>query len=318
VNNANLQILYIEPVMKQMVWGGSRLRDEFGYQIPGDDTGECWAVSAHPNGDCLIRGGEFNGQSLSCLWKNHIELFGNTRYDRFPLLAKIIDAKEDLSIQVHPDDSYAQKNENGSMGKTECWYVLDAPEDANLVIGHSATTKKELESMIENNRWEELLTKQPVKKGDFIQIDPGTVHAITAGVLILEIQQNSDITYRLYDYGRTSGGVARDLHIRQSLDVIKVPANSADSIISHCQVLKPDEMNLLVESDYYKVWKLEVKSKFHFEQTFPFLIINIIQGEGIINGENIKKGDHFILPSGYGKVELQGNIEMILSTIPEK
>ena len=318
MNNINLQILYMEPVMKQMVWGGSRLRDEFGYQIPGDDTGECWAVSAHSNGDCLIRDGQFNGQSLSYLWKNHSELFGNTGYDRFPLLAKIIDAKEDLSIQVHPDDRYAQKNENGSMGKTECWYVLDAPEAANLVIGHSATTKKELESMIENNSWEELLTKQPVKKGDFIQIDPGTVHAITAGVLILEIQQNSDITYRLYDYGRTSGGVARDLHIRQSLDVIKVPANSAESIISHCQVLKPDEMNLLIESDYYKVWKLEVGSEFHFEQTFPFLIINITQGEGKINGEHIKKGDHFILPSGYGKVEIQGNIEMILSTIPEK
>ena len=190
-------ILFLNPVFKQMIWGGSKLETEFGYEIPGDKTGECWAVSAHPNGDCVVREGIYEGKTLSFLWQEHRELFGNIGLDRFPLLTKIIDAKDDLSIQVHPDDAYANVHENGSLGKTECWYVLDCPEGAALVVGHNASTREELKSMIEEGRWGELIREIPVKKGDFIQIDPGTVHAIKGGLMILETQPNSDITYRV-------------------------------------------------------------------------------------------------------------------------
>ncbi len=318
MNQQNTSILFLEPVMKQMVWGGSRLRDEFGYEIPGEDTGECWAVSAHPNGDCKIRSGDFEGKTLSELWDNERELFGNIAVDRFPLLAKIIDAKEDLSIQVHPDDQYAKVYENGSLGKTECWYILDAPREAKLVIGHSAKTKEELANRIAREQWGELLVKVPVRKGDFIQIDPGTVHAITAGIMILEIQQSSDVTYRLYDYGRLSGGIPRELHIKKSMEVIQIPTTDLNQMVRHCDNLPKDIWNQLVESEYYHVWKLEVEKGVCFQQEFPFLIINVMEGDGLINGQHIKKGDHFILPDLFGEVQLQGKMSLILSTIPQK
>ena len=217
------EILFLNPTFVEMIWGGNRLATEYHYNIPSDKTGECWAVSAHPKGDCTIANGMYKGKKLSSLWENHRELFGNIQGDRFPLLVKIIDAKDDLSIQVHPDDAYAKKNENGSLGKTECWYILDCNENADLIIGHNAKDKEELQQMIHNREWNRLIRKVPIKKGDFFQIEPGTVHAITAGTLILETQQNSDVTYRLYDYDRLSNGVPRELHIEKSIDVIKAP-----------------------------------------------------------------------------------------------
>ena len=152
VNKKTRPILFLNPVFKEMIWGGNQLAEKFGYEIPSDKTGECWAVSAHPNGDCTVREGEYAGRKLSELFKEEPELFGNLPLDRFPLLIKIIDAKADLSIQVHPDDAYAKVHENGSLGKTECWYILDCPEDATLVVGHNAGSREELKEMIDQKR----------------------------------------------------------------------------------------------------------------------------------------------------------------------
>ena len=317
--NTFREILFVEPVFKQMIWGGDKLAKEWGYEIPSDHTGECWAVSAHPNGDCTIRGGRYNGKRLSELWETAPEIFGNVDSDRFPLLIKIIDAKSDLSIQVHPDDEYAAKHENGSLGKTECWYILDAPDGAELVIGHNARDKAELCDMVRNGKWEDFLRHVPVKKGDFIQIDPGTVHAIKGGIEILETQQNSDITYRVYDYDRLTDGRKRPLHVDQSLDVITVPAKAAeDSLISADTInsrSKKNMLNLLISCDYYRVWQLKTDGIAGFEQEYPFLIMSVIDGDGLINGQYIKKGDHFILPDGFGRVELRGNMKMIASSV---
>lgn len=307
-------ILFLNPVFKQMLWGGSKLRSSFGYDIPGDDTGECWAVSAHPNGDCTVKEGIYEGLSLSQLWAKHPELFGNPKTDRFPLLVKIIDAKDDLSIQVHPDDVYAGAHENGSLGKTECWYILDCPEGAALVAGHNAGTKQELADMIHQGRWSELIREIPVKRGDFIQINPGTVHAIKGGMMILETQQNSDITYRVYDYDRLTDGKPRQLHVEQSIDVITVPALPAKDSVKEAAYLPENTMNELISCDYYRVWKLEVAGGFSFEQEYPFLIMSVTDGEGTVNGKDVKKGDHFILPNGFGKVDLQGKMQLIAST----
>lgn len=315
VNQPARPILFLNPVFKQMIWGGDRLGKDWPYVIPGNDTGECWAVSAHPNGDCTIKEGIYEGETLSELWTKHPELFGNTGLDRFPLLIKIIDAKADLSIQVHPDDTYAKANENGSLGKTECWYVLDCDEDSSLVIGHNAKSKEELTDMIHNGRWGELIREIPVKKGDFIQIDPGTVHAIKGGLMILETQQNSDITYRVYDYGRLTNGKPRELHIDKSIDVITVPAKPVEESVVKVDEMPTDQMNLLIACDYYKVWKLDVTKPVTIEQEYPFLIMSVIEGEGLINGQMIRKGDHFILPNGYGEIKLQGNMQLITSTI---
>lgn len=308
-------ILFLEPVFKQMIWGGRQLADQFGYEIPGDRTGECWAVSAHPNGDCVVREGAYQGKTLSQLWKEEPGLFGNSDLDRFPLLVKIIDAKDDLSIQVHPDDAYAGENENGSLGKTECWYILDCPEGASLVVGHNAGSRQELQEMIEQERWGELIREIPVKKGDFIQINPGTVHAIKGGLMILETQQNSDITYRVYDYGRLTDGKPRQLHVKQSIDVITVPAPSAADSVKSALALPENTLNELISCDYYTVWKLDVAGVMSFEQTHPFLIMSVIEGEGCVDGRRICKGDHFILPQGYGTAELRGEMTLIASSV---
>lgn len=186
-----MELLFMEPVFKEAIWGGTKLRDVFGYEIPSDTTGECWAVSAHKNGDCRIAGGMYDGRLLSSLWEEKPELFGNYPGDQFPLLVKIIDAKADLSIQVHPDDEYAKVHEDGSLGKTECWYILDCDPGTEIVIGHHAGSHEEMEAMIRGHQWDEFIRKVPVKKGDFFQINPGCVHAIKGGTLILETQQSS-------------------------------------------------------------------------------------------------------------------------------
>lgn len=317
-NQIDREIIFLNPVCTHNIWGGSRLREQFGYKYQGDDLGECWGISAHPNGDGTIKYGNYAGMTLSNLWEQHPEVFGNLDYDRFPLLIKIIDAKDDLSIQVHPDDSYARVHENGSYGKTECWYVLDCPEDAALVIGHNANTREELESMISEGRWDEFIREVPVKKGDFIQIDPGTVHAIKGGLLILETQQNSDITYRVYDYDRLSDGKPRELHVSQSKDVISVPAAPvSDSVVETADEIRKNELVTLYDCDYYEVFKLNLEGRTQVDDSYPFLNVTITEGDGIISGRPVKKGDHMIIPNGFGILDMQGELEMIASTVKE-
>lgn len=308
------EIIFLNPVFTHNIWGGTRLKDDFHYPVEGDDIGECWGVSAHPNGDDTIAVGTYKGMKLSELWDKHPELFGNTGLDRFPLLIKIIDAKTDLSIQVHPNDAYAKEHENGSLGKTECWYIVDCKEDSALVVGHNAKTREELKDMVENGRWNDFIREIPVKKGDFIQIDPGTVHAIKGGIMILETQQNSDITYRVYDYDRLSNGMPRELHIKQSLEVITVPAKSVENSILHTQA-KPDEVQRLISCNYYSVYRIDVADKLSFKQDHPFLIMSVLDGEGTLNGTSLKKGDHLILPNDYGMVELSGSMQIIASSL---
>ena len=308
-------ILFLNPVCTHNIWGGTRLREEFGYSVEGDDLGECWGISAHPNGDGVIADGELAGKHLSEVWSEYPELFGNPKEDRFPLLVKIIDAKDNLSVQVHPDDAYAMEHENGSLGKTECWYILDCPENAGIIVGHNAKNAEELSDMIHNGRWSEFIRELPVKKGDFLQIDPGTVHAITSGLLILEPQQNSDITYRVYDYDRLSNGKPRELHVEKSIDVISVPAKSAEASIISLAELPKNELCKLYECGYYKVLKINLDGEMSFEQKYSFLNMSVIEGSGTVNGIEIKKGSHFILPCGFGEVKLKGKMEIMVSTV---
>ncbi len=314
-NNPCQDILFLNPVFTHNIWGGSRLREEFSYPVQGTDIGECWGISAHPNGEGTIRDGQYAGEKLSDLWKEHPEIFGNVGGDRFPLLVKIIDAKDDLSIQVHPDDAYAKTHENGSFGKTECWYVLDCPENATLVVGHNAKTKNELADMIHGGRWSEFIREIPVKKGDFIQIDPGTVHAIKGGLLILETQQNSDITYRVYDYDRLSDGKPRQLHVEQSIDVITVPAKSAEDSVFSAAALSENRLHELYRCDYYRVRKLNLNGTLCLDMDAPFLLATVLSGNGILNSQPLKKGDHLLIPNGVKKLELCGKMELILSNV---
>ncbi len=315
VKRKSKEILFLNPVCTENIWGGTRLRDEFHYANANDHTGECWGISAHPNGDGTIKNGSYTGYKLSTLWNEHAELFGNLEKDRFPLMVKIIDAREDLSIQVHPDDSYAKIYENGSYGKTECWYVMDCKEPASLVIGHHAKTKEELHKMIDEKRWSDFLREIPIQKGDFIQIDPGTVHAIKGGCLILETQQNSDITYRIYDYNRLNNGKPRELHLQKSLDVIKVPAKRAEDSVLFAGDIPKNQLYQLYHCNYYKIFKLDVEGEVWLEQNEPFLLLSVLEGTGSIDSYKIKKGDHFIIPYQYGSFQIKGEISLIVSTV---
>lgn len=309
------EILFLEPQLKERIWGGRRLVTEFPYTADFENVGECWAVSAHPEGDVRIRNGACQGMLLSQLYMEHRELFGDIQETEFPLLVKIIDAKEDLSIQVHPDDAYVQAHENSMLGKTECWYVMDCPEDASLVIGHHAGNREELTQMIREGRFDDLIREIPVKKGDFIQINPGTVHAIKGGFMILETQQSSDITYRVYDYNRLADGKPRELHIEQSIDVINVPDTASSEAISDASALPVNKVNLLIACEFYKVWKLSVKGSMQADLQVPFLIASVLWGSGTVDGVPVRKGDHFLLPSGYGAAALEGEMELIVSTV---
>lgn len=309
------QPLFFEPVFKERIWGGEQLKS-FGYEIPSTQTGECWAFAAHSNGQSVVKNGEYKGLTLGEIWENKRELFGNIDGDRFPLLTKILDAAQDLSVQVHPDDEYGLKHE-GDLGKTECWYIIDCEEGAEIIYGHTAKTREELATMIHEGKWDELLTKVPVKSGDFFFVPSGTVHAIGAGIVILETQQNSDTTYRVYDYDRRDNeGNLRELHIEQSIAVTTVPAVKPE-IQPFVKTSGDMKITTFVESDYFTVHKWEIEGTAKLNQDLAFQLVSVIEGKGsLVQGEgkyDFKKGDHFLLPSGFGEYELEGNAELIVS-----
>ena len=307
-------ILKMKPVFKEMIWGGHKLRDVYGYDIPSDNTGECWAISAHKNGDCVIAGGEYDGKTLSWLFDNHRELFGNIEGNQFPLLVKIIDAKNDLSVQVHPNDEYAEEHEH-SLGKTECWYVLQADEGTNMVMGHHAKTKEEFVKAIEEDDYDNLLNKFQIKKGDFFYIPSGTLHAICSGSLIYEAQQSSDITYRVYDYHRKDkDGNERQLHVQQSIDVTKI-STEADQQELVSTSLENGTKTCMVESEFFKVYSYKMTGKNTVTNDAPFQMVSVIEGEGSLNGESVKKGDHFVICSDQKSTYYDGTMEDMITTL---
>ncbi|MDQ0199236.1 mannose-6-phosphate isomerase [Neobacillus ginsengisoli] len=312
-----MQPLFLKPVFKERIWGGTALQKEFGYDIPTDQTGECWAISAHPNGPSIIENGPYEGMALDELWSKHPELFGNPKEEVFPLLTKILDANMDLSVQVHPDDSYAMVNENGELGKTECWYIIDCKEDADMIFGHNAKTKEELIEQINAGNWNELLRRVKIKPGDFFYVPSGTIHALCEGTVVLETQQSSDTTYRVYDYDRRDAeGNLRDLHLEKAIEVTTVPHQDAVSVPS---VLETENLafTTFVESEFFSVYKWEVSGKSTFAFPDQYLLLSVIKGEGTINhnGEKygLKKGSHLIIPVGWGEFEIDGKCELIVS-----
>ena len=308
--------LFLQSVMHEKLWGGRKLRDEFGYEIPSDKVGEYWAISAHPNGVSTVKNGRFAGQKLDTLYAEHRELFGNRSEPVFPLLTKILDADDWLSVQVHPDDAYGLKHE-GELGKTECWYIIAADEGAEIIYGHNAKSKEELREQIESKNWDQLLTKLKVKAGDFFYVPSGTMHAIGSGILILETQQSSDTTYRVYDFDRKDdAGNLRELHLEKSIDVLNIgePANSRPVN------LQVDNLSstLLVANDFFAVYKWELTGQADFTKTADYILNSVLNGQGQLTVDDqvypIHKGDHFILPSDVASWKLEGHeLELIVS-----
>ncbi|AGK55786.1 mannose-6-phosphate isomerase [Bacillus sp. 1NLA3E] len=312
-----LQPLLLRPTFKERIWGGTALRTDFGYDIPSEKTGECWAISAHPNGPSIIENGTFAGKTLDELWKEHPELFGNPKEAVFPLLTKILDANVDLSVQVHPDDTYAQEHENGELGKTECWYIIDCKEGTDIVFGHYAKTKAELIQQMEQGNWNQLLRRVKIKPGDFFYVPSGTIHAICEGTLILETQQSSDTTYRVYDYDRRDeNGNLRELHLEKAIDVTTVPHQDT---ASQPTVETRDGVTITtyVQSEFFSVYKWDIEGRASFTFNDQYLLLSNINGEGTIthNGEQytLKKGTNLIIPVNFGPFTISGHCQLIVS-----
>jgi len=311
-----MQPIFLKPVLQEKIWGGKKLQIEFNLTLPSDKVGESWSISAHPNGQStVISPAEFQGMTLAELYAGNPELFHQQTLPTFPLLIKILDASDNLSVQVHPEDDYARVNENGELGKTECWYVLDAKEGAKLVYGHTAKTKKEFNSKIDAEQWNELFIEESVKAGDFFYIPAGTLHAIGEGILIYEVQQNSDTTYRVYDYDRVDkDGNARELHIEKTKDVTKVPFEKATTSTKE-EELDGATITYLADEKYFSVYKVDVKGQVSLEKTATGNLFTVLEGKGRViideTSYDVKKGDSFILTTACSLYTLEGDMFLI-------
>ena len=310
--------LMIQPVFKERIWGGRHLK-EFGYEIPNDKTGECWGISAHEHGPNMIVNGKHEGKTLKELWEENTGLFGVQTTDKFPLLTKILDANDELSVQVHPDDAYAQVHENGELGKTECWYIIDCDEDAEIIYGHNAKDKDELENMIQEGKWNQLFNSIKVKPGDFFYVPSGTVHAIGKGIRILETQQNSDTTYRIYDYDRTDkDGHKRELHIEQSIDVISFNKDNSGTEAEVTEV-QGNVIRTYISNSFFTVKQLLIEDHYEYTKQQDYTLMSVLSGEGTLTADGqvytIRKGDHFILTTEDKEIKLQGKLDIIESYV---
>ena len=315
-----MSVLKLKPSCKDYLWGGHRLVEEYGKEYDGEILAETWELSCHPDGPSTIVNGAYAGKTL----EEYIEAEGKEvlgtncrRFRDFPILTKFIDAKQDLSIQVHPDNRYALKNE-GQYGKTEMWYVVDAGKEAFLYYGFKKeVSKEEFARRIREDTLLEVLNAVPVQKGDVLFIESCTIHAIGKDILIAEIQQNSNVTYRVYDYGRVGkDGKKRDLHIEKAIAVTnRVPLIKSRSSYPH-----------VADCDYFTVDKLNLDGRMmcRVEGTVSeesFVSILILDGEGVVscgNKVSYQKGDSLFLPAGSGAYVIEGSCDALITTIRAK
>lgn len=316
-----MALLKLAPSFKDYLWGGHRLVDEYNKKYEGDILAESWELSCHPDGPSTIINGQYKGKTL----QEYIDMAGKEvlgkncrRFKDFPILIKFIDARDNLSIQVHPDNKYALKNE-GQYGKTEMWYIMDCEEGAHLYYGFKKDiTEEEFAKRVEEDTLLEVLNEVYVQKGDVLFIESGTIHAIGRDIVIAEIQQNSNVTYRVYDYGRVGkDGKKRELHVDKALAVTNGHAvkrtKSADPHIGCCDYFVVDKLNL--DGRVMKSVKGNVADD-------SFASILFIDGEGTITcGQDtfsFRKGDSYFISAGSGEYEISGTCEALVTTIGAK
>lgn len=306
-------ILIFEPVFKEKLWGGTKLNKLFGYDFKSENTGESWLISAHRNGRSKVINGLYKGMYLDDLYTEHKDLFDNYPSKEFPLLTKIIDANDVLSVQVHPNDLYAKQHAN-DLGKTECWYILESEPGSQIILGHHAQTKKEFEDLINQDKWSELLVYKDVKVGDFIYVPAGTLHAIGKGIVILETMQSSDTTYRVYDFDRQEkDGSYRTLHLKESIEVSTIPHEDVknDPVVTNYQ---KNQITRFISNEFFTVEKWIIKEPFKVAHK-GFKLFSVIKGSGTINGMHIQAGIGFISTSYCTDLSFTGDLELIASYI---
>lgn len=313
-----MALLKLRPSYKDYLWGGHRLVEKYNKEFDGDILAESWELSCHPDGPSYISNGSYAGKTLQeYIDQEGKKVLGSNcqKFEEFPILAKFIDAKDNLSIQVHPDNEYALKNE-GQYGKTEMWYIMDCEEGAFLYYGFKKeVSKEEFEERIKTDTLLEVLNAVPVQKGDVLFIEAGTIHAIGKGIVIAEIQQNSNVTYRVYDFGRVGkDGKKRELHIDKAVEVTnRVPISRKNTCYPH-----------VASCDYFTVDCLNMDGKLMSSMKGSvnedsFVSILIMEGEGTIScGEEeipYRKGDSFFMSAGSGEYEINGKCEALITTV---
>lgn len=314
------EILRLSPAFKDYLWGGSIIKEKF--QISDmDKVAEAWVLSTHKDGQSRVVGGSLSGKTLT----ESISILGNSAlgenaqdFEMFPQMLKIIDAEQSLSIQVHPSDQYALENE-GQYGKTEMWYILDAKPGAGIYYGvKEECTKEELQNAIKNDKIQDILRFVPCKKSESYFIPSGTIHAIGAGLLIAEIQQNSNVTYRVYDFGRVGAdGKPRELHTQKALTVSSL-SPMQDQALKKAEEIPFGTKTLLSTCPYFEAVKVSISGKYTLTPDNSFACVFILEGEGEIEGEKFSRFDTFFVPADYGDTLIKGDFEAMITYCPGK
>lgn len=325
-----MSIFFLKPALKETIWGGNKLKSDFNMKSDLSNIAEAWMLSCHEDGESTVIGGEFDGLTLSKLIENELglECLGTNcsefeSIEDFPILIKLIDADDRLSVQVHPDDEYAAAHEKDVRGKTEAWYIIDCDEDAELIYGFKDDISKEdFRASVEDGTLLDKVNRAKVKAGDVAFISSGTLHAIGKGILLAEVQQSCNTTYRVFDYNRTGlDGKPRELHVDKAVDVTKctIPEGTLDPI---GMPVKHDGYTsiLLAECRYFTMTLIDVENLFAGtadEKSFTSLIV--LDGEGSIKcGDeeySLKKGDSIFIPANSSSYYISGDTKILLSQV---
>lgn len=314
------------PIYKDRIWGGTSLKILFNRELPGDKIGESWDIACHENGTSIIKNGDLKDMPLNkAIEKYKRKILGTILSDadikKFPLLIKLLDANDILSVQVHPDDEYAKIHENGELGKCEMWYVISAKPGATIVYGLKENiTKEKFIEAVNSGKVEETLNVVPVKKGDVFNVPAGMLHALGAGVVVAEIQQNSDTVYRVYDWNRVGfDGKPRELHVKKALDVIDFMGRHPNKPI---EGLKAGNKTYVVANKYFAVEIIDVKDKFDEIITEDkFVIYTCVDGKGRLTAKYLSDcvecGESILVPANTGKISFEGNMRLLKSYVPD-
>lgn len=317
-----LYLLKFEPILKEKIWGGKKLNSLFNKKTISNKTGESWEISDLENDTSIVSNGSLKGKSLQWLLKEYKEeLVGHEVFKnfgiKFPLLIKYIDAAENLSIQLHPNDKIAKEKHN-SFGKTEMWYIMQADEDAELILGfEEPLSKSRYLELVENDELPDALNKVKVRVGDAFIIPPGLIHAIGKGVVLAEIQQTSDVTYRIYDWDRkTETGNRRELHTALALEAIDLSSKNGHEIDYKIQTNDTSE---IIVNSYFKTNIIAVKGELakDYSQNDCFLVLMGVEGESVISLENgnseiLKQGETLLIPASASKIKIISDEAKIL------
>jgi len=319
-----MEMVKLTPSVADNIWGGTRLITEYGIKTDKNPAAEAWVLSCHPAGPSTIQNGKFEGKTLQEAYLEDKAICGTKgeKYEFFPLLIKFIDAKQNLSIQVHPDDEYAMRVE-GEYGKTEAWYILDCEPDAELILGFKKEISvEEFKKAAQSDEMMDVCNHIKVKKGDLFFIESGTMHAICKGILLAEVQQNSNTTYRIYDYGRLGkDGKPRELHVDKAADVTKLcPPTIADASQRKTEEFDNATRALLTTCDLFTMYELKVDGAYTGtanEESFVSLLA--LEGECTVecNGDTMpmKKGESIFIPANSGEFIINGKIDLLETTL---